>query len=61
MTHPRETDAGAYYRTDSGRHKSDTRRADETPLRREIAPFGMEVRAVTHFSYLFVLGAGIKV
>jgi hypothetical protein len=58
MTDPRETDAHAYYRAHSGRDKSDTRRADETLRRSEIAPFRMEVRAVTHFNYLFVSEAG---
>jgi hypothetical protein len=58
MTDPRETDSDAYYRADSGRDKSDTRRADETLRRGEIAPFRMEVRADTHFTYLFMLGAG---
>jgi hypothetical protein len=57
MTDRRETDARAYYCADSGRDKSDTRRADETPLRGEVAPFRMEVRAVTHFTYLFGLRA----
>ena len=56
MTDPRETDSDAYYRADSGRDKSDTRRADETLRRGEIAPFRMEVRADTHFTYLFVPG-----
>jgi hypothetical protein len=60
MTDPRETDAYAYYRADSGRDKNDTRRADETLRRGEIAPFRMEVRADTHFTYLFVPGRGIE-
>jgi hypothetical protein len=58
MTDPRETDAHAYYRADSGRDKSNTRRADETLRRGEIAPFRMEVRADAHFTYLFVPEAG---
>ena len=58
MTDPRETDSDAYYRADSGRDKSDTRRADETLRRGEIAPFRMEVRADTHFTYLLVPEAG---
>jgi hypothetical protein len=56
MTDRRETGSDAYYRADSGRDKSDTRRADETLRRGEIAPFRMEVRADTHFTYLPVLG-----
>ena len=58
MTDRRETDSDAYYRADSGRDKSDTRRADETLRRGEIAPFRMEVRADTHFTYLFLPGTG---
>jgi hypothetical protein len=45
---PRENQAGAYYRTDCGRDKSDARPVDETWGRGEITPFGMELR--THFS-----------
>ena len=58
MADPSETDSDAYYRADSGRDKSDTRRADETLRRGEIAPFRMEVRADTHFTYLFLPGTG---
>jgi len=58
MTDPRKTDSDAYYRADSGRDKSDTRRADETLRRGEIAPFRMEVRADTRFHLLIFAGGG---
>jgi len=56
MTDPRETDAYAYDRADSGRDKSDPRGANETLRWGEIRPFRMEVRAATHFTCLFVPG-----
>jgi hypothetical protein len=57
MADPREGRAGAYCRADCCRDKNDARVADETWRRDEIAPFGMKVRAVTHFTHLgFVSG-----
>src|SRR4029077_10161642 len=52
MTDPRETRTGAQDRADSGRDKNDARRTDDTWGGGKIAPLGMEVRGVTHFTYL---------
>jgi hypothetical protein len=51
MTDPGER-TGPQNRADCGRDKNDARRADRTWGRGKIAPLGMKVRGVTHFTYL---------
>ena len=52
MTGPRENRTGAQRQANRASEKNETHRAHETWRRGKIAPFGMKVRAVTHFTYL---------